>query len=218
MEFSAGGDDYMVGLAVNNTIDSDEFSYAIKVDALTNTYVVYSGASAIASGTWQTGDVFRISRAASKVHYQKNDANLKSVDVNPALVLKVKASIRHRYHGTPVINTSFWNSDGVQTYYSIADGNWTTPSIWSLSENGPPSTVYPDDTDKVVIKGHEVTVNSSIKSAGITISVINENTKLKVDGAMSSLAVKGNILMNRENVTNTTEVLVVQNNAKLDVQ
>jgi hypothetical protein len=34
---------------------------------------------------------------------------------------------------------------------------------------------------------------------------------------MGALTVKGNILMNREQGSNTTEVLLVQNNGKLDV-
>ena len=82
---------------------------------------------------------------------------------------------------------------------------------------GPPSTVYPDDIDKVVVKGHEVTITSNVKTSGVTITATNDNTKLKVDGNTGVLTVKGNIVMNRENHSNTAEVLLVQNNGKLDV-
>lgn len=63
-----------------------------------------------------------------------------------------------------------------------------------------------------------MTVNSIIKSAGITITATHDDTRLKVDGNMAVLTVKGNIVMNRENSTNTAEVLLVQNNGKLDVK
>lgn len=110
-------------------------------------------------------------------------------------------------------------SDGiVRTYYAIANGTWTTPSIWSLIENGPASTVYPDDIDKVVIKGHEVTVNSDVKSAGVTIASTNDNTRLKVEGNTAVLTVKGNILMNREEGVSTAELLKVENNGRLEVK
>ena len=68
------------------------------------------------------------------------------------------------------------------------------------------------------MKGHEVTVNSNVKTSGVTITSTNDNTKLKVDGSMGVLTVKGNIVMNRESPSNTAEVLLVQNNGKLDVK
>lgn len=218
IEFSTLSGDYMVGLASNNTIDLDEFTNAIRVDHLTNTYVLYSGFSGVGSGIWQIGDVFRISREGSEIHYYKNDEVIKSLSVNPALVLKVKASIRYRSERTPIINASFWSSDGViRTYYAIAIGVWTTPSIWSLEENGSPSAVYPDDIDRVIIKGHEVTVNSNVKCAGISIISDNDNTCLKVEGNAGQLTVKGNVMIQQDNNSNTSEVLRVQNNGILDV-
>lgn len=220
VEFSVHDGDYIIGLAVNNTIDIDEFSHAVRVDHLTNTYTIYSGGSAVSGGSWQTGDVFRISRENSIVNYYKNDQVVTSVSANPGLVLKLKAAIRYRYVSTPVINTSFWTSDGVvRTYYSISDGNWTTPSTWSLAENGPPSTVYPYDIDRVVIKGNEVIVNSTVAIGGITITASVDGTKLSVDSNMGKLTVRGSISMNRDGqANNNAEVLQVQNNGSLDVR
>jgi hypothetical protein len=213
------GHNFRAGLASNNVIDYAQFANSLFIDHVTARGTAVEGNTSVILGTLQTGDIFRIEREGNKVKYYRNGVALRTVSVSPSLVLKVKACLSITNSSTPHINTSFWLSDGIaRTYYTIASGNWTTPSTWSLSENGPPSTVYPDDIDKVVIKGHEVTVNSAIKSAGISINAINENTKLKIDGVMGALTVKGNITMNRENVANTAEVLVVQNNAKLDVQ
>lgn len=220
MEFSAGVGAYCIlGLAVNNVIDLTAFNNAVVIDYASNAYKIYEGSVIAMSGILQVADVFRISREGNLVKYYRNNVVIRTVTVNPALVLRVKTSISTPGSSTPYINTSFWSSDGViRTYYAIADGLWTDPSIWSLSESGSPSTVYPDNIDKVIVKGYGVTVNSSIKSAGITITSVNDNTWLKVDGGMGSLTVKGNIVMNRGSGSSTGEVLLVQNNGKLDVK
>ena len=208
-----------LGLASNDIMNYTQFTNSFLIDNESASVAVYEGSSGFYLGNLQTGDVFKISREGSLVKYYRNDVVLRTISVSPSLALKVKACLKYAGTGTPYVNTSFWASDGVvRTYYTIADGNWTTPSVWSLNENGPPSTVYPDDIDKVVVKGHEVTVNSNVKTSGVTITATNDNTKLKVDGATGVLTVKGNIVMNRENPTNTAEVLVVQNNGKLDVR
>lgn len=210
---------FFIGLTLNNTINYTEFNNAIQVDNNTATFGSYECSSGAGWGYWQAGDLLRISREGNLVKYSKNGSVVKSVTVAPALSLKVKIAILEPQRSCPSITSSFWTSDGVVcTYYSVAPGNWTTSSIGSLSENGLPSAVYPDTIDKVAIKGHEVIINSNIKSAGIIITSINDNTRLKVDGNMSVLTVNGNIVMNRENSTNTAEVLVVQNTGKLDVK
>lgn len=219
MEFSTvSNSDFIVGLAVNNVINRNEFSYGIYVDHTTNNYFAYEAATSFLLGNWQAGDVFRVSREGNLVRYYRNGLVVRSVTTNPALLLKVKTSLKFNGRSTPNINTSFWFSDGaVRTYYAIADGLWTDPSIWALSEGGVPSTIYPDDIDNVVIKGYSVTVNSSIRIAGVIINAINNNTLLKVDGAMGSLTVKGNVVMNGEAGSNSAELLMVRNGGRLDV-
>ena len=221
LEFSTGSNsEFMIGLAVNNIIeDNSQYTNCVQIYNPNSSSIAYEGSAGGGIASWQMGDVFRIWREGNQVKYFHNGMVKRTVIVNPALVLKVKVSILAHDTSSPNITSSFWQSDGVvRTYYAVANGYWTTPSTWSLTENGQPSTVYPDDIDKVIIKGHEVTVNSTIKSAGIKITSNNGNTRLKVDGNMALLTVKGNIVMNRENTTNTAEVLVVQNNGKLDVK
>ena len=211
------GADYRIGFAVNDVINYSYFTHSFFVDNTSGS--AFEGATPNSFGNIQTGDILKISREGSSIKYYRNEVVIKTVSVNPSQAIKVKTCLQIPGSSTPNINSSFWNSDGiVRTYYAIASGIWTTPSIWSLSENGPPSTVYPDDVDKVVIKGHEVTVNSSVKASGITITSTNDDTKLKVDGNMGLLTVKGNIVMNRGNNSNTAEVLLVQNNGRLDVK
>jgi hypothetical protein len=213
------GANYRMGLASNDFMGYQHFTNSIFVDNATGTAVVFEGGGSFNLGAFQTGDVFRISREGNQVKYSKNGTILRTVTVNPSLTLKIKACLSVTGSNTPYVNSSFWLSDGiVRTYYSISDGNWTSPATWSLTENGPPSTVYPDDIDKVVIKKHEVSVTGDVKSAGITITASNDNTRLKIDGNIALLTVKGNIIMNSENNSNTAEVLLVQNNGRLEVK
>lgn len=220
MEFSGGnGSNYIVGLASNNIIDYNKFTNAFFIDYDNNTYTTYEGNTATGFGSWQTGDVFKISREGNFVKYYRNAEVVRSVTANPTLELRVKACLQFIGRSTPYINTSFWTNDGIpRTYYAIATGMWSDPAVWSLSENGSPSAEYPYDIDQVVIKGHEITINSSVKSGGIKIISSGADTRLNVNGNMGRLTVKGNIVINREQNSNGSEMLLVGNNAKLDVR
>jgi len=64
MEFTAVlGADYMVGFASNNILNYSQFAHTIHIDDNTNTAIAREGpANGVSLGTFQTGDVFRISR------------------------------------------------------------------------------------------------------------------------------------------------------------
>ena len=103
------------------------------------------------------------------------------------------------------------------TFYSITSGNWTTPSVWSLTENGPPATAYPKISDHVIIKGHNVLVNSSVNAAGVNV-ISTSNTGLTIDGAQGLLTViGGNITIERDGNGEIGDAVVVRNGARIIV-
>jgi hypothetical protein len=68
---------------------------------------------------------------------------------------------------------SILNAAPGTTYYSVATGNWTSPSSWSLTSGGSPiSSGYPSANDVVVIElGKTITINGgeNILASSITI-------------------------------------------------
>lgn len=58
----------------------------------------------------------------------------------------------------------------------------------------------------------------AILGAGVVITSVNADTRLKVEGSIGALIVKGNILVNDGHASNITAVLVVHVNAMVDVK
>ena len=102
---STGG--LIIGLGTNNGIDLTAFTNAFQINYFTNSYIIYESSTTPASGYWQPGDIFRISREGNLVKYYKNAIVIRSVTVNPALILRIKTSIQTPGSTTPVINSSF---------------------------------------------------------------------------------------------------------------
>lgn len=211
--------DFIVGLATNNVIDYSTFSYGIRVQRSNSHVYAYEGAVSFSLGPFTPGDVYTIWRNASELKYLKNGEVARTITVPASLSLKAKVTIQYPGLKSPRINCSFWSTDGIsRTYYAIGNGNWTTPAIWSTTENGPPSTVYPYDIDKVVIEGHEVTINSDITSAEITLTSTQERTGLVVEGLMGKLTVNGKVIINQGPGWNNGDMFLVKNNGSFTVK
>src|SRR5688572_1376720 len=86
MEFTATiGADYMAGLGSNNLLNYNQFTHSIHIDDNTNTAVVHEwGSNGVSLGSFQTGDIFRISREGNTVVYYKNGVVLRTVNVSAA--------------------------------------------------------------------------------------------------------------------------------------
>lgn len=211
--------DFIVGFSTNNTMSNVDFTNALFIDKGYNGYSTQEFGVNTRLGQWLPGDVFRISREGSQMKYYRNEQLIRSVSVNAAIALKVKAVMRYTGQSTPYINTSFWVSDGIaKTYYAIADGQWTNPTTWSLTPNGTPATTFPSSIDFVAIKGHTVTVSGDAKIAGVTITSNGNATLLNVSGPAAYLTSKGNILINSEGISNPPDLLTVRDNGRLDVK
>jgi hypothetical protein len=160
------------------------------------------------------GMVFTIERDATSIRYYINGIEVRNVATNTSYQLVVDQSIMDG--STSMVTASFSRSG--QTFYSIANGSWNNPAVWSLSEGGTAATLFPTKSDNVVIKGFGVTVDSGISAGVVNVIVTNENTFLKVDGVKGELKATGNVVVKGENNTATTKALIVQNEARLSVQ
>jgi hypothetical protein len=133
MEFaSVAGAHYILGLAYNNIYDVDQFSYAIFIDQANNYYAAYEGTAITGLGACQIGDVFKIAREGNVVNYYRNDVVVRTVTVNPATILQIKASIRYAGKSTPFINTSF---DGRLILQGAVNGLENDSELGGISMN-----------------------------------------------------------------------------------
>ncbi len=104
-----------------------------------------------------------------------------------------------------------------QIYYSIASGDWTNPSNWSLGGYaGSPASDYPQDGDVVNIQGQIIALNSGsdINIAELNMNAATASTGLTIDGG--SLDVFGKLNMANTG-NNVDENLTVQNSGALTV-
>lgn len=170
--------------------------------------------SGINQGTVIAGSTYIIARQGAFINYYIDGSFVRSVSTPNASQLVVDTSLQ--LGSLPSITTSI--STVAHTYYAIGNGGWTDPTIWSLSEGGPPATIYPGNSDIAIVKGFNVTITSGIYNAGVNVIVNNNNTSLKVDGTSSLLNVTGNIVIRSLNNASTADALVVQNNATVNVQ
>ncbi len=127
-------------------------------------------------------------------------------------------------------------------YYAIADGDWSIPATWSLSEGGPPALSSPGNGDVVHIKGYNVTVTGTETCAELEVIPDNANTSLEIDagqltvngvfnfinsgsdydGAISivnggNLSVRNNFVMERAGGGNAFQFLI-QDNSNFQVE
>ncbi len=85
------------------------------------------------------------------------------------------------------------NNVSANVYYAIANGDWGTASTWSKTEGGPAAATSPSSSNKVYLKGYEVTVTSNEAAATIDMDVENDITGLSINGVGASLQVNGNL-------------------------
>ncbi len=108
--------------------------------------------------------------------------------------------------------------DNVQdsSYYSRADGDWNNPNTWSkVSHSGGAASDFPGSGDVVLIQGHEVRVDSTAGAADLTITVADDSTALRIEGAALTVNGEVDMLNGGNNFGGTIEIV---NGGSLDVQ
>jgi RHS repeat-associated protein len=126
-------DHYVVGLANNNNIDYVQFSNAIYINHNTGLWFMYESTTSTLGGNWQPGDVFKISREGADVKYYRNGVVVRSVPVDPGLVLKVKSTIYYQGKAIPSISTSF---DARALFESAVMGTAASDGTGSIEVEG----------------------------------------------------------------------------------
>lgn len=204
----------MIGLArANSTANYTNMDYAfLAVNGVV--YIYESGVNRGVFGNQMEGTVLTISRELNNnIKYYINGEVVRTVATNATYALIVDCSIN--WGEASFVTASFPRTS--HTFYSIANGNWTTPSVWSLTENGPPATAYPGISDHVVIKGHDVLVNSGVNAANINM-ISNSNTCLTIEGAQGVVTVTGgDVTIESENNSPTVDAMVVRNGGRIVV-
>ena len=213
-------DDTAIGLSyfnadLNNTIDFAFYFTGKEV-------LIYSGGISLGTlGNPIEGDVYRISREGTDIKYYRNNAVVfvRVATLNPLFVdISMATGSLPGVNYTPeVISASFESTR--RNYYSIASGNWTSPTVWSLTNGGISAGSCPSNSDIVTIAGHSINVGtSSIFCAGVNIVATASSTSLRVDGKNSILTVGGEVSISGAGNANTAKALVVQNEGKIVCQ
>jgi len=210
-----GGNRYMFGLTRYNTSPGGGIDYSFQINFPTGVVSIFEGAASTGvSIPFVEGMILKIARDGSNIYYYADGVQVYTHAVPPEYELQVDCSI---YAGTVYpITASF---DYVtRTFYAIADGNWTTPSIWSLTDGGTAGTQCPTAGDIVFVKGKKVTVTTGVSCKNLNIQATNSNTGVLVDGASAILSVSEEINVKGVNNTDVAQAFKVQNQGQVAVK
>ncbi|ELR69992.1 hypothetical protein C900_04436 [Fulvivirga imtechensis AK7] len=99
-------------------------------------------------------------------------------------------------------------------FYTIADGNWDDPSIWSNISGGATVNNVPTRYDIVFIEGHDVKVSTEVSCLGMNINALQPG-KVEVAGQAAYLIVNGEIVIEGP-AEKGKKMLVVNNGGKIE--
>ncbi|MEM9856970.1 MAG: fibronectin type III domain-containing protein [Bacteroidota bacterium] len=100
------------------------------------------------------------------------------------------------------------------TFYAIADGNWSDPTIWSLTDGGTTDSQVPTQFDHVEIGAYQIEVTAPVDCRGVKITA-GSSTLLLISGNQAKLTVDGEVvILNQAAVDN--KILQVVNGGTLE--
>ncbi|MEM8565658.1 MAG: hypothetical protein AAGF85_04315, partial [Bacteroidota bacterium] len=101
-----------------------------------------------------------------------------------------------------------------QTFYVIANGNWSDPNIWSLTQGGASAAQVPTRYDDIRIGNYQIEVTEKVDCREVNITASN-STRLLVSGRDAKLTVNGEvIILNQGAVEN--KIVQVTNGGALE--
>jgi SprB repeat len=210
---------FMLGLArPNNQVHFSTIDYCFYFVTSGEVHIYELGTSRGQFGYLAEGDVFRVAREGANIVYYRNGVALRTIAAPATYIYLADASFS--LGKTPVVTTSFYRTPA--TFYSIASGNWNDGTKWSLTEGGPAAQDFPAVGDAAVVKGFSIDVQSGIYAQSLNISVTNASTCVKVNrntttNSVGSLNVKTQVVLQGLGNSSTTRAMVVENNAKINV-
>ncbi len=102
----------------------------------------------------------------------------------------------------------------VETFYAIADGNWSDPAIWSLTEGGSSSNQVPTEFDRIEIGDYQIEVTNEVDCREVNINA-SASTLLLVSGSEAKLTVNGEVRILNQGAEES-KILQVINGGKLE--
>lgn len=99
-------------------------------------------------------------------------------------------------------------------YYTLKDGNWTEPGVWSFTPNGPPAGSWPKIGSRVYIQDHHISVSEPVSCRSIEVIVEKNSASLTVDGAVVTMY--GELKLTKKQDGHPANVRVI-NGGKIDV-
>lgn len=191
VEFVSGtASQYVIGFATNTTsFATTAFTHSIRIH-YNGYFYVNEGATQITAGTWQMGDIFKVSREGSQIKYYKNGIVFRTIAVNAATVLKTKASIYAG--GTASTTISYGVYEGVvpdltefnvlkDIYNNLAGAGWLTKTNWPTSWDASVSSdAFKTWFGVVVVNGDITELNLPFNNlSGVVPASIANLAKLK---------------------------------------
>ena len=108
VEFVAGtGNSYEIGFSIDPSFNYSDLTNAISISNINGLFSTYESSTNTAFGTWQAGDVFKVSREGSSVKYYKNGTVFRTVSVSAVFELKAKAVVYYSGNRCPLMTQSF---------------------------------------------------------------------------------------------------------------
>ena len=204
---------FVIGLARYNTSTNyPATNYGYMLHSNGNVYI-YEGSSGVLQLPFKEGCVLKISREGGFIKYYYDGNLVRSVATTPSWELYVDCSL---FLGTVPMVTATFNYVS-STYYAIADGNWSSASVWSTTEGGSAASRVPTYGDFVNVKGRLININTRVYCKSLKITAEEPNTGVIVDGSAASLVLE-EIKMKGSGNTAAQQVLQVKNLATLKIQ
>jgi len=202
----------LMGLARSNSVPGS-FDYGFYFNGLGDVLIYESGTNRNVTTSQVEGSIFRIERDNGSIKYWVDGVLVRTVATTQSYQLFVDCSLSKGR--LSMITSSFTRAP--QTFYAIADGAWTDPNTWSLTEGGTAAAMYPASGDLVVVKANAVTVTSGVNSSNVKINATSENAALKITGTAATLTVKGNVELKGLSNTQTAKALVLESGGRINV-
>ncbi len=121
---------------------------------------------------------------------------------------------------TALLLSLFSLTNFAANYFSVASGNWTSPSTWSNSDLGAPLTTgFPVAGDVVTItRGFTVTINANVACATINPTTNGQaGISTLLFGGAFTLTVSGNIVLGGTSFNTRDNAITFVNGSTLDV-
>ncbi|MEM9857748.1 MAG: hypothetical protein AAF843_10340, partial [Bacteroidota bacterium] len=181
--------------SVNTYFDLESLTFSVMQEGDYNTY------------QWYKNDVPVSGATTSSLTVDESDINISNTfwcEISNTQAPELLLYSRKQYQDAPSASTG---NPPTNVFWSIANGDWDDPTIWSHTENGAVANDYPSAGDIVYIIDHQITVESPSICSSLELIVDNANTLLTVDGVR--MEVNGELKLTKRSEGHSGNVQIV---------